>query len=105
MSALNEFREVFKEVLKNDKAGDRLKSFRVNRGLKITELSFITGISEANISNYENNHKTFSYKIAKKFSVALGCPISFLFVESKKEKEEKVKIQERFEFILKQREA
>lgn len=61
--------------------GERLKSARQLRGLTLTALQDITGISKQSISMYENNENKPEYERGYKLATALRVPYDFFLQE------------------------
>ena len=61
-------------------SGQLIKAKRTNYGLTLKEVEGITGISQNNLSLYENNKKKLGYVQATKIGLAIGLhPMTILF--------------------------
>lgn len=62
--------------------GDTLKRIRYIYGMKATEMSNALGISNSYLSEIENNKKSPSLELLKKYSVVFGIRLSSLILLS-----------------------
>ncbi len=62
-----------------DSFGKRLKFLRLSQGLKQTDLAEMSGVSQANISIYENGRERLFAKQLHDLARALGVSMEFLY--------------------------
>ena len=75
------------------KLGQRIREFRLLRGLTQDQLAELVGMERANISNYENGTKgQMKYGTLLKFSKALGVPVGVLLGEEEDELMQKIRL-------------
>jgi len=79
--AKNEFLEMLDEYFSGEMTpGEVIKAKRHNYGITLEEVSEATGISQSNLSLYENNRKSLGYVQATKIGLAVGLhPMTILF--------------------------
>jgi transcriptional regulator with XRE-family HTH domain len=58
--------------------GERIKSARKKAGLSQKDLANRMGVTQSNISQYENGYKSPGYETLERFASAIGCGISDL---------------------------
>ena len=79
----NEFLEMLDDFFPRKtkvSSGEFIKIKRMNYGLTLKEVEEITGISQNNLSLYENNRKNLGYIQATKIGLAIGLqPMTILF--------------------------
>ena len=79
----NEFLEMLNDFFPRKvkiTSGELIKVKRMNYGLTLKEVEEITGISQNNLSLYENNKKNLGYIQATKIGLAIGLhPMTILF--------------------------
>jgi len=77
----NELLEMLEEFLPGEMtSGEVIKAKRKNYGITLEEVSEATGISQSNLSLYENNKKSLGYVQATKIGLAVGLhPMTILF--------------------------
>ena len=79
----NEFLEMLNDFFPGKtkiNPGQLIKAKRKNYGLTLKEVEKITGISQNNLSLYENNKKKLGYIQATKIGLAIGLhPTTILF--------------------------
>ena len=79
----NEFLEMLNDFFPRKvkiSSGELIKIKRMNYGLTLKEVEEITGISQNNLSLYENNKKNLGYIQATKIGLAIGLhPMTILF--------------------------
>ncbi|MCY4644146.1 MAG: helix-turn-helix transcriptional regulator [Bacteriovoracales bacterium] len=60
--------------------GEIIRAKRKNYGITLEEVEEVTGISQSNLSLYENNKKSIGYVQATKIGLAVGLnPMTILF--------------------------
>ena len=60
--------------------GELIRAKRKNYGITLEEVSKVTGISQSNLSLYENDKKSLGYVQATKIGLAVGLhPMTILF--------------------------
>ena len=75
------------------KLGQRIREFRLLRGLTQDQLAEKVGMERANISNYENGTKgQMKYGTLLKFSKALNAPVGILLGEEEDELVGKIRL-------------
>lgn len=78
-------RNSFLDMLKNSfhekmTSGQLIKAKRKNYGITLEEVEEVTGISQSNLSLYENDVKNIGYVQATKIGLAIGLnPMTILF--------------------------
>ena len=81
--AKNEFLEMLNDFFPRKvklSSGELIKMKRMNYRLTLKEVQDITGISQSNLSLYENNKKKLGYIQATKIGLAVGLhPMTILF--------------------------
>ena len=77
----NEFLEMIQEFFPGEMTpGQIIKAKRRNYGMILEEVEEVTGISQSNLSLYENDKKSIGYVQATKIGLAIGLnPMSILF--------------------------
>lgn len=79
--AKNEFLDMLKDFFPEDMTpGQLIKAKRKNFGITLEEVEEVTGISQSNLSLYENDKKNIGYVQATKIGLAIGLnPMTILF--------------------------
>lgn len=72
--------------MKDIKIGERIRKFRLEKGISTSILAQMTGLSQQYISLIENEKTTPSLKSLYKIAVALGTNLSFLLEDPKENK-------------------
>lgn len=62
----------------NAKIGDRLRSYRLAKGLRIDDLAKASQVHRATIINIEQGHHAASYKVLLRLADALGVEVGDL---------------------------
>lgn len=60
--------------------GNKLKEYRLKKGLSQTELAYATGVSQRYIAFIEANQRTPSFKLASKIARTLGEKVDTIFL-------------------------
>ena len=79
--AKNEFLEMLEDFFPEEVTpGEIIRAKRTNYGITLEEVEKATGISQSNLSLYENDKKNLGYVQATKIGLAIGLhPMTILF--------------------------